>query len=179
MARFAALCAALAAIALLLAPADAHAYDHQVTLDFGAGWGVAPALADGFPDHGPNAHVGTSIGFDDTWGMAFQAGWAVHPPFTDSADPLHIGFVGVEGLYYIDILQVVPFFGVGVDVLPTYNGTDWGADVAAHVRLSLDYLVSREVAVGVDIRPYILLTSLELDPVYLSFQARASFLFDY
>ncbi len=170
----------LAALVLaLIAPSGARAYDHQVSLDVNAGWGVAPALQM-VPNHGPTAGVGTSIGFDDAWGMAIQLGWAIHPPFVNASDEVfHVGILGVEGLYYLDILEIVPFFGVGIDLLPTVNGSTWGLDFAAHVRVSLDYLVSREVTIGVDVRPYILLTALSVDPVYLTFQARVSFLFDY
>jgi hypothetical protein len=169
----------IALLAALAAPAAASAYDRQVSLDVAAGWGVAPALQM-VPNHGPYASVGTAIGFDDAWGLGITLGWAVHPPFVNASDaPFHVGVVGVEGLYYLDILQVVPFFGVGIDLLPTIAGDAPGLDFAAHVRVSLDYLVSREVTIGIDVRPYILLTALSVDPVYLTFAARVSFLFDY
>ena len=73
----------------------------------------------------------------------------------------------------------MPFFGVGIDLLPTFDGSTLFLDFAAHVRLSVDYVASREVTVGIDIRPYVLLTALSTDPVYLTFQIRLSFLFDY
>jgi len=171
-----ALAGALALAAAL--PSEAAAYDEQVTLDVNVGWGVAPAL-EMAPNHGPTGALATTIGFDDAWALGINLGWAVHPPLTDDSEPFQLGIAGVEGLYYIDILQVVPFFGVGVDLLPTFDGTQWFVDFAAHVRLSLDYLVSRDIAVGVDIRPYILLTALSTDPVYITFQARLSILLDY
>ena len=169
-----------ATLALSLAfPGAAAAYEEQVSLDVGVGWGFAPAL-EMFPNHGPLASVGTTIGFDDTWALAINAAWAVHPPFVDATDaPFQVGQLGVEALYYIDILQLVPFFGAGIDLLPTSDGTQWAVDFAAHLRVSLDYLLSREVTIGVDVRPYILLTALSLDPIYISAQLRVSFLFDY
>lgn len=159
-------------------PAAAHAYDHQITVEAAVGWGLAPALA--APDNGPAGLIGATIGFDDTWGMGISAGWAVHPPF-NGGSALHTGFAGVEALYFIDILQVVPFFGLGVDVLTTYDSaTDaWGADFALHVRASLDYLVSRQVIIGLDVRPYVLFTALSTEPVYLTFLARFSYVIDY
>lgn len=172
---------ALALFALasaLLTPSAAVAYDHQLTLDASAGWGVAPVLA--APNNGPSFALGTTIGFADAWGLGVYAGWSVHPAF-NGGETFHLGFAGVEGLYYIDILEVVPFFGVGIDVLPTFDGStnSWGADVAAHLRASIDYLVSREVAIGVDIRPYVLFSALSTDPVYLTFLARFSYILDY
>src|SRR5690606_33469185 len=110
----------------------ARAYDDQLTLDVAAGWAVAPVLD--APNNGPGGGVGASFGFDDAWGLGVYAQWFVHPPF-NGGDSLHFGIVGVEGLYYLDILQVVPFFGLGVDVLPTYDAAteSWGAEFAAHV----------------------------------------------
>ncbi len=168
-----------AALALAcLAPTSAHAYDHQLTLDASAGWGVAPALE--APNHGPSFAIGTTIGFDDAWGLGVYAGWSVHPAF-NGGEPYHLGFAGVEGLYFIDILEVVPFFGVGIDVLPTFDGStnSWGADVAAHLRASVDYLVSRSVAIGLDVRPYVLFSALSTDPFYLTVLARFSYILDY
>ena len=164
---------------------EASAYDRQLTLDLTAGWALAPALdprppATQAPDHGPTGGIGATIGFEDTWGVGVYAGYAGHPPF-NGGEAYHFGFAGVEALYYIDILQVVPFFGLGIDVLPSYdeNTDTLTADFAAHARVSLDYLLSREVAIGADVRAYILPTALDLDPVYLTFQVRLSYILDY
>jgi hypothetical protein len=164
---------------------EAKAYDRQITLGPTAGWAFAPALeprppATAAPDHGPVGGVDMTLGFGDTWGVGAYLAWAVHPAF-DEGEPYHFGLAGVEGLYFLDILQVVPFFGLGIDVVPTYdaNTDTWAADFAAHARASVDYLLSREVLIGADIRAYILPTALDLDPVYLTFQARLSFVFDY
>ncbi len=173
-----------ALLGVWLASSPAAAYDGQLTLDVGAGWGIAPVLEG--PNHGPSLALGTTVGFDDTWGMGFYAAWAVHPVFDAGEaaepvpDPVQVGIVGIEGLYYIDIIQVVPFFGVGVDVLPIYDGRarEWRAEFAAHLRLSLDYLVSREVIVGLDVRPYLLFTNLTQDPVYIHILARFSYALD-
>jgi hypothetical protein len=168
----------LAAAIACSVPGAAHAYDRQLTLDVAAGWGVAPVLE--APNHGPGGGIGASFGFDDAWGLGVYTGWFVHPPF-NGGEAVHLGVFGVEGLYYLDILQVVPFFGLGIDVLPAFDGAtgEWSADFAAHVRASLDYLVSREVIIGIDIRPYVLFTSLSIDPVYITFLARFSYVLDY
>lgn len=165
-------------LACVASPATALAYDHQITIDAAAGWGVAPAFA--APDNGPSWALSSTIGFAEAWGVGVYAGWSVHPPF-NGGEPLQVGLFGAEGLYYIDILEVVPFFGLGVDVLPIFDGNtgQWSADFAAHLRASLDYLVSRDVIVGLDVRPYILFTALGTDPVYITFLARFSYVFDY
>lgn len=165
-------------LTLCVWPNGAHAYDGQVTLDVTVGWAIAPALD--APDNGPGGGIGASFGFGDTWGLGVYANYFAHPPF-NGGDTLHFGIVGVEGLYYLDILQVVPFFGIGIDVIPTYDDAteSWSADFAAHVRASLDYLISREAIIGIDIRPYVLFTALSVDPVYITFLARFSYALDY
>lgn len=175
---------AISALAVLAAaaPAPVHAYERQVTLDVTLGWGWAPTLD--APNHGPAAGIGTAIGFDnDAWALGLYAGWAVHPIATEATDEtFHVGLAGAEVLYYFDILEIVPFFGAGIDVLPTFDGANWGADFAAHLRISVDYLLSRELAIGVDVRPYLLITDLAsgaLNPIYFTFQARFSYLFEY
>lgn len=180
--------AALFAFAVL-APsciaADAVAYDRQVTLAPTAGWAFAPALAPRAPatqapDHGPVAGLDATVGVGDAWGIGAYLAWAVHPPF-HGGEPYQFGLAGVEALYFLDILEVVPFFGLGVDVIPSYEGNTrtWGADFAAHARASVDYLLSREVLLGADVRVYILPTAWSLDPVYLTLQARLGFVLDY
>lgn len=181
--------ASLGAVTVVLASSlfasEAAAYDDQITLGVTAGWALAPALAPRppsthAPDHGPTAGISATIGFEDTWGIGAYAAWAVHPPF-NGGEPYHFGLAGVEALYYVDILQVVPFFGLGVDVLPSVDeNTDAvSADFAAHARVSIDYLLSREVLIGADVRVYILPTALDLTPVYMTFQVRLSYAIDY
>ncbi|MGE0792144.1 MAG: hypothetical protein AB7S26_41110 [Sandaracinaceae bacterium] len=166
------------ALAILL-PGRAFAYERILSLDVDLGWGWAPTLD--APNHGPTGGVGTSIGFDDTWGLGLYGGWAVHPILTEADDQVfQIGLFGAEALYYFDILELVPFFGAGIDVVPSFDGTTWRADFAAHLRVSIDYLLSREFAIGVDVRPYLLITALpDLNPVYLTFQLRFSALLEY
>jgi len=158
-------------------PCSASAYDHQVTLDVAAGWALAPALK-AAPDNGPVAGVGATVGFGDGGGAGAYAQWAVHPPF-QGGSTFQTGLFGVEGLYTIDILQIVPILGIGVDALPSSDGSVWRADFAAHLRLSVDYLLSRDVIIGLDVRPYVLLTALDQDPVYVTVMGRVSFPFDY
>jgi hypothetical protein len=130
-------------------------------------------------NNGPAFGISAEMGFE-AWGVGVYADWALHPPF-NGGELFQVGLFGAEALYYIDIVQVVPFFGLGVDVMPTYNGAGnvWAADFAAHLRASLDYLVSREVIIGLDVRPYVLLTALSTDPIYISVLARFSLVFDY
>lgn len=167
----------LAWLALWLAlPASASAYEGKWSLDLGLGWGVAPTLQ--APNHGPFATASATFGVGDTWGVRPYFGYGIHPPF-NGGPPAQVGFLGVEGIYLIDVFTFVPSFGLGVDALAITNGVSWEADFAVHAVVSLDYLATREIVLGLDVRPYFLLTALTSDPFYLAITLRGSVLFDY
>ena len=171
IARAIAFLAALALGSSIAAPA--RAYDSP-TIDLSAGWSIAPGLM--APDNGPIFGAGATFGFDDTWAIGGTFDWAVHPRFVDAGEPRHFGIIGVEGLYYIDIFDIVPFFGIGIDVMPTLDGSTFlHVDFAAHARVSLDYLLSRTIAIGLDVRAYVLFTALSTEPALITTKLRVSF----
>ena len=145
----------------------------------GIGLAVDPDTAT--PCCGPTLGVSGSIGLGDTFSLRGQLEGAWHP--SNGTDPtLWLGLIGVEVIYLLDIVSVVPFFGLGVDTLLTSGGSVTGLEFGAHAILGADYLISREVAVGVDIRPRILFASAiedgRLDPFYFSVALRLSYRFD-
>lgn len=153
-------------------PGRARAYEDQLTL--GLGLGYAAVVTDGLPPHGALAQVSASIGLDDVWTVQASLSYALHP----GAEPLHVGIVGAELIYVLDVLEVVPFFGLGADAIGTVREGHAGVDAAAHVILGVDYLASRSWLVGLDVRPYVLFTRLSTDPVYITVSARISLVFD-
>ena len=166
----------LAALLLsgLASPSAARAYEDQLHLGVAAGWGIAPEQPG--PDNGPNLTLSGELGLDPAWGIGVVAGYAVHPPF-NGGDAQHLLLLGAELTYVFDILEIVPRFGVGVDVLPHHDGTTWDADVAVHALVALDYLLTRTWLVGLDVRPYLRLTDLNGDLLYVSLQVRLGALF--
>ena len=161
-------------------PSLAHAYEDQATLFVDLGYGVALAN-DALPPHGLAIGLGGSWGLTDAWTLRGRLGYAVHP----ATPALHVATVGAEVFYLLDLLQLVPFAGVGIDGLGTVfddgSGTSVGANVALHAIVGLDWLVSRRVILGVDVRPYILPFSFDdgsLAPVYLSASLRFSLVFE-
>lgn len=158
--------ACLAALAWLALPSPARAYEDQVTLSLGTGYAAVLANPD-LPTHGARIALDVGIGLNDAWTLTPRAEWVFHP----ASATLHVGLVGVEVTYAFDILEVVPFFGLGVDGIGTLRGGAFGVDLAAHVVLGLDWLVTRDWLVGLDVRPYVLPFSLAdngIDPVYLT-----------
>jgi len=155
---------------------EAHAYEDQATLSLDVGYAAVLANPD-LPPHGAMVGLSGTWGLSDAFSIGARLAYAAHP-----GDPLlHVGIAGVEVVYLLDIVTVVPFFGLGTDAILTAADGGAGVDWGLHAVLGLDWLVSREWIVGVDIRPYVLPLSLAdngVDPVYLSVSLRASMVFD-
>jgi len=171
-ARLAAACALTALIVSAATPA--RAYEDQLTLGAIAGYAAVVTSSTSLPVHGAMLGIDASIGLDDTWSVRAQIAYAIHP----AAAPLHVGLFGAEIVYLMDVVEIVPFAGLGLDMLATIYENDLGADFAAHLVVGLDYLLSRELLIGLDVRPYILVTRLSTEPVYLTALARISLVFD-
>jgi hypothetical protein len=160
-------------------PARAHAYEDQYTL--GLGLGYAHAFPRGAPHPGALAELSASLGLDATWTARARVSAAWHP----SERALYRGLAGAELLYMIDILELVPSFGLGLDALvtrvPPLAGADEAelrGDFAAHAVLGIDYLLSRELSLAFDVRPYLLATTLDDEPLYLTISASLVWVFD-
>ena len=168
--------AIFAATLTLVNAAPAAAYEDQVTLDLDVGGGFVLANGDA-PTAGVGFGVGAGFGLGTAWTLRGRISYALHP----SASSLQVLTAGAEVHYALDILKFVPFFGVGIDGIGTVRDGTFGADVAVHALLGLDWLLSRKIVVGIDIRPYVLPFSLAdrgIDPVYLSATLRLSVVFD-
>jgi hypothetical protein len=166
----------LALIALPLAPAawpaQALAYEDQLTVSAGAGYALA--ILESEPLHGAAFDLAVSVGLDPVWSLRGRAAYAVHP----GDAPLHVVLLSPELLYMIDVVEVVPYFGLGLSAL----GRAWGAEfrpaAGVHAVLGLDYLASRAFGLGCDLRPGILVTDLDRHPFQLSFTLNAVWFFD-
>jgi hypothetical protein len=95
--------------------------------------------------------------------------------------PLHRASIGAELVYLIDILEVVPFLGLGIDAPISVLGSEVWADFAGHAVVGVDWLLAREWSIGLELRPYVLFTALSRtsgDPVWLTAVARFQYLFE-
>lgn len=172
-------CAALLAGVALAAfdPVRARAYERQAGVAIGAGYAAISSDAP-LPHHGLLLQAEGAIGLGDTWEFRALAGWALHP----GEEPLDRVIGGVEIVYLVDVFQWVPFVGLGLDVPVTIHvrssGTETRADFAAHFVVGLDWLPDRSWALGVELRPTVLLTSLPNDPIWMTVVARCQWLFE-
>ena len=155
--------------ALLLAlalPSTALAYEDEITLELGTGY-AAVLANDDLPTHGVRLAVDVGIGLNDAWTLTPRAEWVFHP----DASLLHVGLVGLEVTYAFDILELVPWGGLGVDGVSTLRDGDLEIDLALNAVVGLDWLVTRDWLVGLDVRAYVLpfdLADRGIDPAYLT-----------
>jgi hypothetical protein len=172
---------AAALIAILgfaaLAPARAAAYPGQ--------WSLGPELdyghivfASPLPSDGVGAGVQLGWGLWDVWELRGRLAYVFHP----AAEPLHVGIAQAEMVYLVDVLEWVPFIGAGLDGLGTLLQGLAGTDFAIHLTAGVDWLATRGITLGLDLRAYLLLTELfatgNTDPVYLTASLRCSFVFE-
>lgn len=143
----------LATLACALAPAPARAYEETASLDATAGYlGLVdlPRL----PTHGAVLDVGGSYGVGEAVVLRGALGYA---RLREHARRAHAGRVRLEGLYLIDVLRAVPFLGVGASLMMAKApGGEAQLHPGAHLVVGLDYLWSRTLALGIDVRTGVL-----------------------
>ena len=150
----------------------AHAYEDQASLDAELGYGHA--VSDAVPPHGVALGVGASLGLNDLFTARGQFTWALHPSERRVLSAL---LLSAEILYLVDVLEIVPYFGAGIDGIATL-GDSLGTDLGVHPVLGFDWLVSRELTLGMQVRSIFLLTAWSRDPVYFKAGVTASYLID-
>ncbi len=175
---------AIAAVALGLAlgPAPrARAYEDRASFALELGWGVVGSSAP-LPTHGLVSGLGVGFGLNDTWELRVDAAYGLHP------ETLHRLRTSVEILYLVDVIQVVPFVGLGaggsfsfttaMPPLPPDGNVAVRPDLEAHIVAGFDVLLERDWTVGLVVRPIFQLTSAVDDLFYLTVTARAQLLVD-
>lgn len=168
---------ALAAVlASLVLAGEARAYEDKLTFGVEAGYGLV-AVPSALPEHGVLVGISSSIGLNDIWSLRGHIDYGYHP----AGEPLHVLVLGAEILYLLDVVQFVPYFGLGIDGLGTYYEDQAGLELGAHAVLGIEYLLSRDQLIGFDLRPHVLPLSVNrelLEPVYITATLRFSFVFD-
>ncbi len=171
---------AAALVVTALCPSVALAYEDMGTA--GAGVGAAFTLDPETPSPccGVMLAAAGTVGLGDTFSLGAQLAGVVHP---GSESPTRwLGFFALEVTYLLDVVTVVPFFGVGLDAVIGGAEGSFGLDFGAHAVLGAEYLVDRNLVVGLDLRPRFLFLraadDLGLGLFYLTASARVSYRFD-
>ncbi|MCB9667288.1 MAG: hypothetical protein H6715_04100 [Myxococcales bacterium] len=161
------------AAATLWVAAPALAYQDQISLGVEAGY--AGQFGDNaLGDHGVALGLSSALGLDDTWMVRAHALYAYHP----GTLPWHASLFGAELIYVLDVIEWIPFFGLGAHGMLNVADGEVSADGAGNLVLGLDYVLSRDTVVGLDIRPFVVLSALETRPAYLTVTLRLEWLFD-
>lgn len=154
---------------------QARAYEDQLTV--GAGAGYAWATDPGLPHHGINLQLELSLGLSSTWSARALATAAALP--SSGARPAASRFtLGTELVYLVDVLEIVPYAGAGIDGLVSFASGTPEAAFGAHPVVGVDWLLSRTFLLGLSVRPVFVLTHFETQPVYLTAMVTASWLLE-
>ncbi|MCG8556849.1 MAG: hypothetical protein MJD61_16425 [Proteobacteria bacterium] len=145
----------------------ALAYDEQVTAGVAAGYAF---LASEQPAHTAALALDATLGLGERWSLGTRVGLLLHPA-GGSKTPM--GFVSLDLLYLVDVLQVVPFAGVGLDGLLSD-----GLGLGTHVRAGMDYLWSRDLLLGADVRACVFFAEALRLTGCLAASVHASLVFD-
>jgi hypothetical protein len=141
----------------LLLGGRAHAYEEQASLDTALGYALV--VDDDVSAQGASAELGASVGLSDTYVARATLGYAGLRESTDAGRSVqHLGRLRVEALYLLDVLKVVPFFGLGASL--TNNPHDSGpllpVRIGGQLVFGFDYLASRSWTLGLDVRAALL-----------------------
>lgn len=128
-------------------PTQVLAYAEQAELSLAAGYAGAVQIPP-LSETGAALDLGFGIGLNDMFMTRAALGYGVS--VADSR-VLSIGRARAEVLYVVDVLQIVPFFGLGVGA---WLFDDGGLALAPHGfgTVGLDYLATRAWLFGIDIR---------------------------
>ena len=164
-------------LVLLLAslPSTAWAYEEQATLGLEVGYAGLPT-SDTLPRSGVDVGLSAGGGFGDAWSIQGLLSYNIFP----NARALHLGMVGIETVYALDIVRFVPLLGAGVDGLLTVRDRRTRGDFALHFLVGVDYLINPRWLVGADVRGYWVATNAHspLDPFIIAAAARVGVRFD-
>lgn len=148
--RVLALVVAGVGLAGLSRPTEVHAYEDVVSVDLGAGYRWF--ALDG---HAPTLALGIAYGPTDEWELRGELGYA--QVFRDNKNAA-VPSARLELGYVLDILSVVPTFGLGIGA--DYETQAGALTLEAHLSVGLDYLVSRSLAIGCVLRQSLLVQDL-------------------
>lgn len=167
--------ALLPALACLVTAPAAHAYEDQFGLSLDATYGrVVP---DSSRPDGVLLGATGSLGLDDTWTARLRLAYGAQLPTERNDEALQLGLVSGELLYLFDILEWVPYFGFGIDSILLHDSNGFGSEVGGHVVAGLDWLATRELVVGIDMRGLVLASAWETRPFYLAVTLSLGWLF--
>jgi hypothetical protein len=127
----------------------ARAYDDQVSVDLALGY-AALVDVEPLPTNQMSLDVGAGVGVADWLVMRTALGYGL---LVDSKHDLQQAVrFRLEGGYLIDVLQWVPFFGLGGGLWALEGSGGFAMRPTGHLWVGVDYLATRRWSVGCDLR---------------------------
>lgn len=129
---------------------SAAAFEDKVALSAGAGYAAWPGIDE---PHGVALDLQVGVGLGQVWQLRAGGSTALHP---SSNEALHTPSLRAELVYLVDIVDVVPFAGLGVSGVAALGGTDDRIEPAAHVVAGAAYWLSFDWLLELDVRAHVM-----------------------
>ncbi|MEM7448398.1 MAG: hypothetical protein AAF355_09165, partial [Myxococcota bacterium] len=143
-------CAVWVALLLSAPSSQAKAYEDTLTLSGESGYGAT--LDDDASRSGIQIGLASSFGLNDIWSLRSRCMYGLH----GGGSPTHLINPGVELLYLLDIVQTVPYFGMGLGAFAVVHSSKAHIDPAGHLVVGLEHWLSRSWIIGGDVRVHAL-----------------------
>lgn len=96
--------------------------------------------------------LGLEYGFTDSWGIKGTLSYDILTGIGEEPDLLSVALGGVHAVYTVDILQIIPYLQAGAEGAVIGGGSqDWNAFFGVRLGAGMDYLLTREWSLGLDI----------------------------
>ena len=148
---------------MLASAPTAHAFEDKIALGAGAGYAAWPGLP---AAHGAALDVQAGVGLSEAWQLRGGASYALHP---HASEDLAFSTLGLraEVVYLIDIVDIVPFGGVGISGIGVFAEPDAQLEPAAHLVAGAAYWLSFDWLLQLDVRAHLVPGAAEDKPIYL------------
>jgi hypothetical protein len=151
----------LALLTALAHAPSAHAFEDKIALAAGAGYAVWPGAP---APHGAALDLQAGVGLSAAWQLRAGLAYALHP---SDGPTVHTAGLRGELVYMIDIVEIVPFGGLGVSGIAVFHSEDSAIEPAAHFVAGAAYWLSFDWLLELDVRAHFLPDEVERDPLYL------------
>jgi hypothetical protein len=102
--------------------------------------------------YGGGAGLALEYGMTDSWTARMNADYAGHVVTSPELGLLSVARLGGGVVYMLDVLRVIPYLHLGLDVAAIGGkGVDWDAYLGIQVGGGVDYLLSREWSIGLEV----------------------------
>lgn len=129
---------------------SAAAFEDKLALGAGAGYALSPGIE---PAHGIALDLQAGLGLSQTWQLRAGGTFGAHP---HPIGELYSAALRAELLYLIDIVDIVPFAGVGIAGIALFGDDPLDVEPAAHVAVGAAYWLSFDWLLQLDVRAHVM-----------------------